>query len=117
MDHLQLRQDQQTLILREIQQHLGLLPPTPPVSPMPSEPFAPADDFDPADDATPIVVPSIVAAEDPSYPLEEPTTWSYDHSSPFFVSIFYVFGCDIYFEPLLYWDWMYSMFILYIVLS
>ncbi|RVW87062.1 hypothetical protein CK203_048370 [Vitis vinifera] len=46
MDHFQLRQDQQTLILREIQQHLGLLPPAPPVSPMPSEPFASADDFD-----------------------------------------------------------------------
>ncbi|RVW75549.1 hypothetical protein CK203_056459 [Vitis vinifera] len=32
MDHFQLQQDQQTLILREIQQHLGLLPPTPPVA-------------------------------------------------------------------------------------
>ncbi|RVX18545.1 hypothetical protein CK203_006553 [Vitis vinifera] len=32
MDHFQLRQDQQTLILREIQQHLGLLPPAPPVA-------------------------------------------------------------------------------------
>ncbi|RVW58777.1 hypothetical protein CK203_108953 [Vitis vinifera] len=42
MDHFQLRQDQQTLILREIQQHLGLLPPAPPVA-----------------------VPSTVAAEDP----------------------------------------------------
>ena len=41
---------------------------------MPSEPFAPADDLDPADDATPIAVPSTVAAEDPSYPLEELTT-------------------------------------------
>ena len=51
MDHFQLRQDQQTLILREIQQHLGLLPPVPPVA-----------------------VPSSVPAEDPSYPLEEPTT-------------------------------------------
>nr|CAN64586.1 hypothetical protein VITISV_032879 [Vitis vinifera] len=51
MDHFQLRQDQQTLILCEIQQHLRLLPPAPPVA-----------------------VPSTVAAEDPSYPLEEPTT-------------------------------------------
>nr|CAN78480.1 hypothetical protein VITISV_040838 [Vitis vinifera] len=51
MDHFQLRQDQQTLILREIQQHLGLLPPAPPVA-----------------------VPSTVAVEDPSYPPEEPTT-------------------------------------------
>ena len=51
MDHFQLRQDQQTLILREIQQHLGLLPPAPPIA-----------------------VPSTVAAEDPSYPPEEPTT-------------------------------------------
>ncbi|RVW13014.1 hypothetical protein CK203_103625 [Vitis vinifera] len=50
MDHFQLQQDQQTLILREIQQHLGLLPPAPPVA-----------------------VPSTVA-EDPSYPPEEPTT-------------------------------------------
>ncbi|RVW63989.1 hypothetical protein CK203_049393 [Vitis vinifera] len=74
MDHFQLRQDQQTLILREIQQHLGLLPPAPPVSPVPSEPFATADDFDPADDATPGAVLSTVAAEDPSYPPEEPTT-------------------------------------------
>ena len=74
MDHFQLRQDQQTLILREIQQHLGLLPPAPPVSPVPSEPFASVDDFDPADDATPVAVPSTVAAEDPSYPPEEPTT-------------------------------------------
>ncbi|KAL6332925.1 hypothetical protein AAG906_019931 [Vitis piasezkii] len=53
MDHFQLRQDQQTLIL---------------------QPFASADDFDPADDATPVAVPSTVAAEDPSYPPEEPTT-------------------------------------------
>ncbi|RVW28471.1 hypothetical protein CK203_110975 [Vitis vinifera] len=51
MDHFQLRQDQQTLILYEIQQHLGLLPPAPPVA-----------------------VPSTVAAEDPSYPPKEPTT-------------------------------------------
>nr|CAN73713.1 hypothetical protein VITISV_028127 [Vitis vinifera] len=51
MDHFQLRQDQQTLILHEIQQHLGLLRPAPPVA-----------------------VPSTVAAEHPSYPLEEPTT-------------------------------------------
>ncbi|KAL6312901.1 hypothetical protein AAG906_016024 [Vitis piasezkii] len=51
MDHFQLQQDQQTLILREIQQHLGLVPPAPPVA-----------------------VPSTVAAEDPSYPPEEPTT-------------------------------------------
>ena len=74
MDHLQLRQDQQTLILRDIQQHLGLLPPAPPVSPVPSEPFAPADDLDPADNATSVAVPSTVAVEDPSYPPEEPTT-------------------------------------------
>ncbi|RVW22603.1 hypothetical protein CK203_109494 [Vitis vinifera] len=60
--------DQQALILREIQQHLGLLPPAPPVTPVPSEPSAPADD------ATPVAVPSTVAAEDPSYPPEEPTT-------------------------------------------
>ncbi|RVW25073.1 Retrovirus-related Pol polyprotein from transposon 17.6 [Vitis vinifera] len=46
-----LQQDQQTLILREIQHHLGLSPPAPPVA-----------------------VPSTVAAEDPSYPPEEPTT-------------------------------------------
>ena len=68
MDHFQLQQDQQTLILREIQQHLSLLPPTPPVAPVLSEPSAPVDD------ATPVAVPSTVAAEDPSYPLEEPTT-------------------------------------------
>ena len=71
MDHFQLRQDQQTLILHEIQQHLGLLPPVPPVAPVPSEPSALADDFAPADDATPVAVPSTVAAEDPSYPPEE----------------------------------------------
>ncbi|RVW21418.1 hypothetical protein CK203_110718 [Vitis vinifera] len=35
---------------------------------MPSEPFAPADDV------TPVAVLSTVAAEDPSYPPEEPTT-------------------------------------------
>ncbi|KAL6313633.1 hypothetical protein AAG906_008138 [Vitis piasezkii] len=35
MDHFQLRQDQQTLILREIQQHLGLCH-RPPVAPVPS---------------------------------------------------------------------------------
>ena len=74
MDHFQIQQDQQTLILREIQQHLSLLPPAPPVDPVPSEPSAPADDFAPADDATPVAVPSTVAAEDPSYPAEEPTT-------------------------------------------
>ncbi|RVW82824.1 Retrovirus-related Pol polyprotein from transposon 17.6 [Vitis vinifera] len=51
MDHFQTQQDQQTLILREIQQHLGLVPPAPPVA-----------------------VPSTVAAEDPSYPPEEPIT-------------------------------------------
>ncbi|RVW88203.1 hypothetical protein CK203_038673 [Vitis vinifera] len=43
--------DQQTLILREIQQHLRLLPPAPPVA-----------------------VPSTIPAKDPSYPPEEPTT-------------------------------------------
>ena len=48
--------------------------PAPPVSPVPSEPFASADDFDPADDATPVAIPSTIAAEDPSYPPEEPTT-------------------------------------------
>ncbi|RVW89166.1 hypothetical protein CK203_040233 [Vitis vinifera] len=53
---------------------LGLLPPAPPVSPVPSEPFASVDDFDPADDATPVAIPSTVAAEDPSYPPEKPTT-------------------------------------------
>ena len=68
MDHFQLRQDQQTPILHEIQQHLGILPPAPLVAPMPSEPSAPADD------ATPIALPSTVAVEDPSYPPEEPTT-------------------------------------------
>ncbi|RVW12154.1 hypothetical protein CK203_098545 [Vitis vinifera] len=51
MDHFQIQQEQQTLILREIQQHLGLVPPAPPVA-----------------------VPSSVPAEDPSYPPEEPTT-------------------------------------------
>ena len=50
------------------QQHLGLVPPAPPVA-----------------------VPSSVPVEDPSYPPEEPTTWSYDHSFPLFVSIYYVF--------------------------
>ena len=68
MDHFQTQQDQQTLILHEIQQHLGLLPPAPPVAPVPSEPSAPADD------ATLVAVPCTVAAEDPSYPPEEPTT-------------------------------------------
>ena len=65
------------------EQHLGLLPPAPPVAPVPSEPSALADDFAPTDDATPVAVPSTVAVEDPSYPPEETTTWSYDHSSPF----------------------------------
>ncbi|WKA03476.1 hypothetical protein VitviT2T_021583 [Vitis vinifera] len=74
MDHFQLRQDQQTLIPREIQQHLGLLPPVPLVAFVPSEPSAPTDDFAPADDATPVAVFSTVVAEDPSYPPEEPTT-------------------------------------------
>ncbi|RVW69242.1 hypothetical protein CK203_061397 [Vitis vinifera] len=49
MDHFQIQQDQQTLILCEIQQHLSLVPPTQPVA-----------------------VPSSVLAEDPSYPPEEP---------------------------------------------
>ncbi|RVW35039.1 hypothetical protein CK203_079867 [Vitis vinifera] len=51
MDHFQFQQDQQTLILREIQQHLGLLPPAPPIA-----------------------VPSSVPSEEPSYPPKEPTT-------------------------------------------
>ena len=51
MDHFQIQQEQQTLILREIQQHLGLVPPAPPVE-----------------------MPSSVPAEGPSYPPEEPTT-------------------------------------------
>ncbi|KAL6330425.1 hypothetical protein AAG906_040355 [Vitis piasezkii] len=37
MDHFQTQQDQQTLILRDIQQHLGLVPPAPPVA-VPSSP-------------------------------------------------------------------------------
>ncbi|RVW68507.1 hypothetical protein CK203_063423 [Vitis vinifera] len=41
MDHFQIQQDQQTLILREIQQHLGLVPPAPPVA-VPSS--VPAED-------------------------------------------------------------------------
>ena len=51
MNHFQTQQDQQTLILRDIQQHLCLVPPAPPVA-----------------------VPSSVPAEDLSYPPEEPTT-------------------------------------------
>ncbi|RVW20131.1 hypothetical protein CK203_114228 [Vitis vinifera] len=35
MDHFQLQQDQQTLILREIQQHLDLVPLAPPVEMLP----------------------------------------------------------------------------------
>nr|CAN65922.1 hypothetical protein VITISV_019825 [Vitis vinifera] len=56
------------------EKHLGLLPPAPPVAPVPSKPFASTDDFALVDDATPVAVPSTVAAEDPSYPPEEPTT-------------------------------------------
>ncbi|KAL6312659.1 hypothetical protein AAG906_010400 [Vitis piasezkii] len=40
MDHFQTQQDQQTLILRDIQQHLGLVPPAPPVA----VPSSPAED-------------------------------------------------------------------------
>ena len=54
MDHFQLRQDQQTLILHEIQQHLGLLPPVPPVAPVPSEPVLEAA----SSDAPPAVPPT-----------------------------------------------------------
>ncbi|RVW26525.1 hypothetical protein CK203_107404 [Vitis vinifera] len=60
--------------LLSLVQTSGLLPPAPPVSPVPSEPFASADDLDPADNATSVAVPSTVAVEDPSYPPEEPTT-------------------------------------------
>ena len=66
------------------------MPPAPPVSPMPSEPFAPTDDLNPADDATPVAVSSTVAAEDPPPPIHL-RSLLLDHTiAPLLVSIFYV---------------------------
>ena len=49
-------QDQQTAILRQIQQHLGLLPPPQPHLPASLEPLAPAEDTIPAEDTTTVEV-------------------------------------------------------------
>ena len=38
------QQDQHIVIIRQIQQHLGILPPPQPDIPWPSEPVAPAED-------------------------------------------------------------------------
>nr|CAN70235.1 hypothetical protein VITISV_025599 [Vitis vinifera] len=69
--------DQHTAILRQIQQHLGLLPPPQPDIPGPSKPIAPVEETIPAEETTRADV-SIQATHeattDPSSPLEAPTT-------------------------------------------
>ena len=52
MAEMSAHQDQQTTILRQIQQHLGLLPPPQPDLPTSSEPLAPAEDTIPVEDTT-----------------------------------------------------------------
>nr|CAN69104.1 hypothetical protein VITISV_000456 [Vitis vinifera] len=71
------KRNQQTAILRQIQQHLGLLPPPQPDLPTSSAPIALAEDTTPAEvwipppqDEPPIVTTTL---EDASSPPEAPT--------------------------------------------
>ena len=71
MIDIRAQQDQDTVILHQIQQHLGLLPPPQTDIPGPSEPIALAEETIRVD------VPSQTtheAATEPSSPLESPTT-------------------------------------------
>ena len=52
MVELRSQQNQQTAILRQIQQHLSLLPPSQPNLPTSSEPLAPIKDTIPTEDTT-----------------------------------------------------------------
>ena len=56
MAKMRARRDQQTAIFRQIQQHLGLLPPPQPDLPASSKPLAPAEDTIPAQDTTTVGV-------------------------------------------------------------
>ena len=81
MVEMRAHQDQQTTILHQIQQHLGLLPPSQPDLPASSEPLTPAEDIIPPENTTTVEVqiPSpqeatTVTPEDASSPPEAPTT-------------------------------------------
>ena len=78
MAEMHTHQNQQIGILRQIQQHLGLLHPPQPDLPASSAPIAPVEDTIPAkvwipppQDEPPTVT---VTPEDASSPLEAPTT-------------------------------------------
>ena len=71
------QQDQHIAILRQIQQHLGLLPPPHTDIPGPSEPIAPAKEAIPAKETTRVDVPVQATHEatiEPSSPSESPAT-------------------------------------------
>ncbi|RVW94412.1 hypothetical protein CK203_035648 [Vitis vinifera] len=69
------QQDQHTAIIRQIQQHLGLLPLPQSDIPGPLEPIAPAEEAIPAEETTRVDVPlqaTHEVATEPSSPSESP---------------------------------------------
>ena len=77
MADIRAQQDQHTAILRQIHQHLGLLPPPQPDIPGPSEPIAPTEEVIPAKKTTIADIPlqpTQEAAIKPSSPAESATT-------------------------------------------
>ena len=80
MAEMSFQQNQQTAILHQILQHLGLLPPPQPDLPASSEPLAPAEDTIPTEDTTTVEVQipppqeattNAIASDDPQ---DEPQT-------------------------------------------
>ena len=74
-------QDRQTTILRQIQQHLRLLPQPQPNHPISLEPLAPTEDTIPPENTTTVEVrfpppqeATTATSQDASSPLEAPTT-------------------------------------------
>ena len=77
MAAMRAQQDQHAPILRQIQQHLGLMPPPQPDIPGPSEPIAPTEGTIPTEETTRADVPiqpTQEATTEPSSPLETPAT-------------------------------------------
>ena len=75
MADIRAHQDQHTAILRQIQQHLGLLPPPQTDIPEPSEPITPAEEVIPAEETTRVDVPVQATHEvaiKPSSPSKSP---------------------------------------------
>ena len=77
MADIRAQQDQNTTILCQIQQYLGLLPPLEPDIPRPSNPIAPTKEAIPTEESTRADVtlqPTQEVAIEPSSPPESPAT-------------------------------------------